>query len=72
MRMLCSLLMTMMLTAFIAGCSSQQFYGAGQAMQRNECVKVADFSERQRCMASANASYDDYRRQAEEAKAAAK
>lgn len=51
------------------GCSSQQAYSTGQAWQRQECSKIMDSQERSRCMASANASYEDYRRQTEAAKA---
>jgi hypothetical protein len=52
-----------------AGCSSQQLYGAGQEWQRNECRKLNDSQERQRCMNSANTSYDDYQKQSDAAKA---
>jgi hypothetical protein len=58
-----------MLAAIAAtACSSQQFYASGQAQQRNECDKIVDFQERQRCMARANISYETYQRQTEEAK----
>lgn len=50
--------------AACAGCSSQQLYGTGQAMQRNECNKLGDMAERQRCMDSANRSQDSYEREA--------
>jgi hypothetical protein len=53
-------------------CSSQQLYASGQAQQRNECDKMVDFQERQRCMARANTSYETYQRQTEEAKRPAK
>lgn len=45
------------------GCSSRQLYGAGQAWQRNECQRLADVQERQRCLAKADTSYEAYRRQ---------
>jgi hypothetical protein len=51
-----------------AGCSSQQAYSTGQAMQRNECNKINDFQDRQRCMEKANMSHDAYQRQAEAAR----
>lgn len=47
-----------------AGCSSQQLYGTGQAMQRNECNKLNDLAERQRCLDAANRSQDSYEREA--------
>ena len=44
-------------------CSSRQAYGTGQAWQQNECGKIPDMQERQRCMGSASTSYDTYQRQ---------
>jgi hypothetical protein len=51
-----------------SSCSSQQAYSTGQAMQRNECNKISDFQDRQRCMEKANMSHDAYQRQAEAAR----
>ncbi|MBL8352392.1 MAG: hypothetical protein JNL87_19010 [Burkholderiaceae bacterium] len=58
------------LVALVAsvGCSSQQLYGGGQAWQKNECNKIIDKQERDRCMSNANTSYEDYKRQSEAAK----
>jgi len=55
--------------AGLAACTAQQWYGAGQGWQRLECNKIADTAERNRCMASAATSYDEYRRQSEAARA---
>lgn len=52
----------------LAGCSSQQLYGGGQAWQQQECNKLMDAQERNRCMSSAKRSYDEYRREADAAK----
>jgi len=38
-------------------------YGAGQGWQRQECIKINDMQERNRCMASVSMSYDEYKRQ---------
>lgn len=46
-----------------SACSSRQAYDSGQAWQRNECGRIADTQERQRCMGSASTSYDSYQRQ---------
>ncbi len=59
----------LMVACGVSACSSMQAYGAGQAWQRQECNKLPDAAERSRCMASASTSYEDYRRQAEAAKA---
>ncbi len=50
------------------GCSSQQLYAAGQAWQRQECNRLQETQERQRCMQSTATSFDEYRRQAEQAR----
>lgn len=52
----------------LAACSSQQTYGVGQTWQRNECYKINDLQERNRCLASANTSYEEYKRQSDAAK----
>ena len=43
--------------------SSRQAYDTGQAGQRNECGRITDMQERQRCMGAASTSYDSYQRQ---------
>ena len=58
------------ITLALAGCSSPQLYGAGQAWQRNECTKIQDMEQRQRCFKSTAMSHDEYLRQQEAAKAA--
>lgn len=47
------------------GCSSQQAYGVGQAWQRNECYKLAEMNDRQRCLKEADRSYDSYQKDTE-------
>lgn len=63
-----SILVCSVVLVALAGCSSQQLYGGGQAWQQQECSKLMDAQERNRCMASAKRSYDEYRREAEAAK----
>jgi hypothetical protein len=48
-----------------SGCTSQQAYYSAQAWQRNECGKIADQGEYQRCMNKTNTSYEDYKHQTE-------
>jgi hypothetical protein len=57
-------------TLGLSSCSSQQLYGAGQEWQKNECNKIIDTQERNRCMSSTRTSYDDYKRQSDAAKGA--
>lgn len=65
-----SLATTVSVVVLLQACSSQQLYATGQEMQRNECRKIVDMQEQRRCMANANVSHDDYKRQAEAAKGA--
>jgi hypothetical protein len=55
-------LATFLLLIALAGCSSQQLYGAGPAWQRNECLRIADESARSRCLSNASIPHDQYER----------
>lgn len=57
-----------LLCALIAGCSTEQAYYSGQAWQRNECNRIPDQSERERCLSRLGTSYDEYKRQSEPAR----
>ncbi len=61
-------LSTMAGAAFMAGCSSGQWYASGQSWQRDACNRLQDVAERTRCERSAATSYEDYRKQAEAAR----
>jgi hypothetical protein len=50
----------------LSGCSSQQLYATGQEWKKNQCNKIIDMQERNRCMSSTDTSYEDYKRQSEE------
>lgn len=49
----------------IAGCSTRQWYGAGQAWQQGECQREVNEADYRRCVASANVRFDDYVRERE-------
>jgi hypothetical protein len=53
----------------LCACSSQQAYSAGQSWQRNECGKIIDSQERDRCLERTSTSYDTYKQQTGAAKA---
>jgi hypothetical protein len=57
-----------LIVAALGGCSSQELYGGGQNWQRNECRKLPDVQERERCAASTSMSFEEYRRQSEAAR----
>ena len=67
MRRSCALGIAAFLSA-APGCSWQQAYYASQTWQRNACQKLVESIERERCLAGAGLSYDDYRRRSEGAK----
>jgi hypothetical protein len=41
----------------------------GQGWQRQECMKIIDSEDRSRCVAATHRSYDNFKRDAEAAKA---
>jgi hypothetical protein len=48
-----------------AGCTAQQRYATGQNYQRNQCERLPDMGERQRCLEKANMSYEEYRKESQ-------
>jgi hypothetical protein len=48
-----------------SGCTSRQLYDTGQSYQRNQCERLLDQTERQRCLERANTTYDDYKQESE-------
>jgi hypothetical protein len=47
----------------LAGCTAQTAYLSGQGWQRQQCFKIEDIQQRQRCLKSASTSYEDYLRE---------
>lgn len=47
--------------ALTAGCSAEQVYNAAAGWRRNECYKIADLEQRERCLKEADRPYDAYR-----------
>lgn len=45
----------------VSGCSSEQVYNAAQGWRRNECYKIVDLEQRDRCLVEAGRTYDAYR-----------
>jgi hypothetical protein len=46
-----------------SGCTAQQLYAIGQSWQRNECDRLMDQQERDRCLSSTSISYAAYKKQ---------
>jgi hypothetical protein len=49
------------LTLLASGCSPEQVYNAAAGWRRNECYKIVDVEQRDRCLKEADRSYDAYR-----------
>ncbi|MBL8446730.1 MAG: hypothetical protein JNJ44_04870 [Zoogloeaceae bacterium] len=45
------------------GCTAQQLYATGQSYQRNQCARLPDQTEREKCLRDASLGYDDYQRE---------
>ena len=52
-------------TLALSGCASSLLYNTGQAWQRDQCQRIADFQERSRCLARAGMSQEAYQREVE-------
>lgn len=46
-----------------AGCSARQAYETGQAWQRNECLRLPDAQDRQRCLERVRMDFDQYQKE---------
>jgi hypothetical protein len=57
-----------LLGALAAACTTQSAYQTGQEWQRQQCLKLPDLAERQRCEKSTSMGYDKYRAEAEAVK----
>ena len=51
--------------AAASGCTTRQMYATGQEWQRNQCNRIIDNVERNRCLEQVNTSYENYKRQNE-------
>ena len=54
------------LATCLAACSTQQAYGTAQEWQRNQCNRIPDKREYDRCMETSSTTYESYRRQTEQ------
>ena len=53
--------MAALLLAAAAGCTSQQLYDNAQGWRENECMKILDTPQRERCLKEARQSYREYK-----------
>ena len=64
-----SLSLALVAPVIFGGCSAQQLYGAGQAWQKSECLKIIDAQDRSRCLSSTATSFEQYKRERDAASA---
>jgi len=50
------------ITLAVSGCAASLVYDSGRSWKQQECYKIPDQYERQRCLQSAAMSYDEYRK----------
>jgi hypothetical protein len=53
------------LVAFVPACTAEQAYNSAQGWQQQQCNKIPDKAEFDRCMSRAGTGYDAYKRQTE-------
>jgi hypothetical protein len=57
------LILTLAVFSALYACTSEQIYATGQNWQRNECSKLADSQERERCISQTRTSFDTYQQE---------
>jgi len=65
MKRFALLVLLCLLVCVFSGCSSEQFYGAGRATQRNQCERMPDQNQREHCLHDAGMSHDEYKRESD-------
>jgi len=51
----------LLVAGLAAGCGPEQIYNAAAGWRRNECYKIGDLEQRERCLKEADRPYDAYR-----------
>jgi len=54
-----------LLAMSLCACTADQAYGTGKAWQVNQCSRLPDKADYDRCMRGADTSYDAYKRERE-------
>lgn len=62
LRSLCALVCLCCVSLLTSGCTKQLAFDTTQAWQRQQCFKLDDVQQRQRCLKDTSGSYDDYQR----------
>ena len=54
-------LAALILVSFVAACTSEQMYNSAHGWRQNQCSKILDKAQNDRCMAQADAPYGSYK-----------
>ena len=57
--------MALVVALSMPACTAEQAYGTAQAWQRNQCNKLPDKAEFDRCISKTSTTYESYKRQTE-------
>ena len=60
-----SILAASLVALCLSACTTEQAYNSAQGWQQNQCNKIPDKAEFDRCMSKASTSYESYKRQTE-------
>lgn len=52
----------------LSGCSGRQLYDGASGWRENECNRIVDVAERERCLETARLDYERYRRERDAAR----
>ena len=55
----------LLVALIVSACTAEQAYNSAQGWQQEQCNKIPDKAEFDRCMSRAGAGYDVYKRQTE-------
>lgn len=56
-----ALITALLMLSGLSACTAQQAYSSAQGWQRNQCQKIVDKSEYDRCMSNAGESYESHK-----------
>ncbi|MGB5539552.1 MAG: hypothetical protein WBO37_05650 [Gammaproteobacteria bacterium] len=57
-----ALLQVLAISLVVSGCAASLVYDSGRGWKQQECQKIPDRQERQRCLQSSAMTYEEYRR----------
>jgi hypothetical protein len=61
----CTRVVASLLVPALSACSTEALYGTTQAWQRNQCERLMDRGDRERCLSRTAVPYEQYKRAAE-------